>query len=318
VRTSLVLPFRRRFAASVVLLLAEVAALTPWVEFTAGPIEYLANARLCAGVLFAIVTFGFLIQDGAKSAEKLSTALPPRQILLRLALNLLLYAGFFGFTLWLSRELHRAEFGWLPALLWLGWALTVGSSCFLTFSSSSELAFLVIRPGCLLIAFAAGASLLLLTPAIWRLWPYACWPALRFDQMLLGWIHSEAVLGVYHDGLPVLGTRKMLLLITPQCSELDALLAFWLLIGTMMAARWHILSILPCIAVLVVGTAVLYFLLALRLLGLVSLGIAVSPSTAVSMAHSRVGSIALLGTAVALTWFMLHACRRRCTNSLST
>jgi exosortase/archaeosortase family protein len=318
VRTRLDFPNWPRFATGVVLLLAEVAALTPWVEFTAGPIQYLASARLCTGLLFAIVTLGFLTDGGFNPQGNKNPALESRWIPVRLMLNVFLYAGFFWFTLWLSRNPDPADSGWPLALLWLAWALGVGASCFLSFCSWSELAFVRKWPGRLLIACSVGVSLVALTPWIWNLWPWACQPAMRLDQLLLRWSPGEAVFGFNVDGFPVLGTPKLLLLITPQCSELDALLAFWLLCGTMMVARWRTLSLLRCIVVLAIGTVLLYFLMALRLYGLVALGLTVSPRAAVDLAHSRVGSIILLSTAIALTWLMLHCCRRPCTSSLST
>lgn len=49
-----------RTAGPVVLLLLEVGLLTPFVEFANGPMAVVADARVCLGLLFALVVFLFL------------------------------------------------------------------------------------------------------------------------------------------------------------------------------------------------------------------------------------------------------------------
>jgi len=311
----------RRFVAAVLLLLAEVAALTPWVEFTSGTIQYLASARVCAALLFGLVAFGFLVGDGiAPSPLPLSPTGRGvavrgggfRLIPARLLLHLAIYVGFFFFTLRLSRQQGLTSSSWIDAFIWSAWAVGVGVSCFLVFFSRGLLFSLALQwPGRVFIACGLGLSLALLTPWVWDLWPWASRPAMLLDWLVLSWSHGEAIFGINNEGFPVLGTRKLLITITPQCSELEALIAYWLLWGTVMAARWRVLSLSRSSAVLVIGTVLLYVLVALRLYGLVTLGLAVSAQTCVDLAHSRVGTILLLGAAAALTCVMLRWCRRQ-------
>jgi exosortase/archaeosortase family protein len=100
--------------------------------------------------------------------------------------------------------------------------------------------------------------------------------------------------------VPVLGTRRLLVLVTPECSGLDALAAFWLLPAAAVIGRWREVRKARLTLVLVLGTALLYLLLAARLYGLVVVGISVSPRACVSLAHSRLGWALSLGVAAAL------------------
>src|SRR5262249_22143710 len=122
------------------------------------------------------------------------------------------------------------------------------------------------------------------------------------------------IVGTTRDGFPVLGNRRLLLLVTPQCSELEAITALWLLCGAVVCSRWGDLHKTRAVIALLVGTAVLYLLIALRIYGLVVVGIAFSPNVCVSLAHSRIGSIFFLGFAALVAgcchWYGTQRARR--------
>src|SRR5262249_54047234 len=76
--------------------------------------------------------------------------------------------------------------------------------------------------------------------------------------------------------------------------------------GAVAGARWRQVRKLRLALVLLLGTAVLYVLNALRLYGLVVIANEWSPRVSVDLAHSRIGGIAFLGISVAL---VAAACR---------
>src|SRR5437762_1709396 len=76
---------------SLLLLAAEVGALTPFVEFTAGPIQYVANAKVCAALLFALVAFLFLTGGATGRQFPPASAGRPGRALAWLSANLTLY-----------------------------------------------------------------------------------------------------------------------------------------------------------------------------------------------------------------------------------
>src|SRR5207253_2277361 len=84
--------------------------------------------------------------------------------------------------------------------------------------------------------------------------------------------------------------------VTPQCSELESLAALWILGGAIVLARWRELSKARVAIALLLGTGVLYLLLATRLYGLVVAGIEISPKVCVDLAHSRIGNIRFIPT----------------------
>src|SRR5262249_54909273 len=101
----------------------------------------------------------------------------------------------------------------------------------------------------------------------------------------------------------------------PQCSELEALLALWLLGGVVVLSRWGAVHKVGLLLVLLAGTALVYLLLAVRLYGLVVAGIVFSPQTCVALAHSRIGTLFFLGVAALV---LATGCRWcRCEPSLA-
>jgi exosortase/archaeosortase family protein len=303
---------RWRLAAPLLLLAVEVGTLTPFVEFTDGqPLAYVANARVCAGLLFALVAF--LFGAGWQLGELgFSGAGSRRRLVLGLAGNLCLYGAFFWLTLRLANAGGPSAWPWVVAGLWVLLALAIGLTSFLAFLplrfSGLILAQLWIAGA---VALSLGLAFALLTPWAQSFWPRWHGPAVALDQALLQWTHGEGLRGVSREGFPVLGIRGFLVQVNPQCSELEAILALWLLGGAVIFARWGDVHKAGMLLVILAGTAIVYLLLAVRIYGLVVAGIVFSPQTCVGLAHSRIGTLLFLGVAATILTAGCRWCRFR-------
>jgi exosortase/archaeosortase family protein len=294
-------------AGPLAVLALEVAALTPFVEFADGPMAYVANGRLCAALLFALVAFLLL------SARRLQRpqAAAPRRRLAWLAVNLGLYLAFFVLTLWLAGAAPRAGSSWLAGAFWALLGVGVGFTAFVTFVPLQTLSGWARRSGTQAAAAAGlGLGFALLTPWVQGLWPRLHGPAIALDRVLLQWTYGEALVGTTRQGFPVLGNRQFLVQVTPQCSELEAIAALWMLAGAVVLSRWRELHKARVAVALLAATVVLYLLIAARLYGLVVAGIRFSPDVCVGLAHSRLGGILLLGVTAALIVGFGGWCRR--------
>jgi exosortase/archaeosortase family protein len=304
--------FRTGLAGPLLLLLAEVGALTPFVEFSRGPMALVADGRVCSGLLFSLVVLALLVTPRGTDGARPTTATPthPRRTARRLALHLGIYLGFVVWTVELSRHASPESVPVAIALGWLLVAATVGGTAFLVFFRLRELGAWVMGSRLpLAVALGCGASLVLVTPWVQGLWARVCPPALAITQTLLRWTFGEGLVGMTAEGIPLLGTRRLVLFVTPQCSELEAIPALWLLGGAVTAVHWREWSRVRVAGALLVGTAVLYLLLAVRLYGLVVAGIEISPKVAVGLAHSRVGDIVFFGLAAAFVSGCVRGCR---------
>jgi exosortase/archaeosortase family protein len=300
----------RRLAGPLVVLAVEIGLLTPFVEFADGqPMAYVANARVCAGLMFAAVAFLFL-DNMAPVAKRYSLA-TPRQWVVYGAMNLGLYGALFWFSTGPASTAAQGAQAWLLAAAWVVLAIGVALTALLAFCPLRALG--LTNKGTLgraLAALGLGVGFAVLVPWARSWWPQLHEPALTLDRILLRWTYGQSVAGTTDLGFPVIGSRHLLLLVTPQCSELDALAALWLLGGLVVACRRGELRKAKAIVFLLVGSAVMYGLLALRIYGLVVAGIAFSPGASVSLAHSRIGGIVLLTVAAALVGGCLRCCRR--------
>ncbi len=292
-----------------VVLAGEIGVLTPFVEFTNGPMKYLANARICAGLLFALVVFLFLSsrQRGPLDLPRPATHRWP----LWMALHLGLYLVFCLFSRQLARTGLPTVSSWLAGGAWVLLAVSVGLTAFLMFLPAQPLRrWALDNRGPATVALGLGLGFALLIPYAQGLWPQLHGPALVLDRFLLEKTYGEALAGTSTEGYPVLGNRRLLVQVTPECSELDALAALWILAGAVVVSRWAELRKGRVALALLAGSAVLYLLLAVRLYGLVVAGIEVSPGVCVALAHSRLGNIAFLGFAAALVAGCCRWCRR--------
>lgn len=298
-----------RLAGPLALLCVEVGALTPFAEFTAGPMQFLADARLCSGLLFAAVAF-FLLAGGRLRQAEVGEIGSWRREVVWLVVNLSLYAGLCLLTLKLTRNGGRGAPLWAAGV----WALLVagvGLSAALVFLRLRILVTWVqqyYREIC--VALALGAALVPATSLARKLWTRLDGPALALDRTLLEWTYGESLLGRTREGYPVVGTRRLLIIVTPQCAELETIPAFWLLSLALLGGCWRSVAKVRWAVVLLLGSAVLYLLNAVRLFGLIVLGSQYSPEVCVRLAHSRIGGICLLAVALALLCLTLRPRRQ--------
>jgi exosortase/archaeosortase family protein len=290
-----------RALGGLLLLAAEVGALTPFVEFSSGVIQYVANASVCAALLFALVALLFVAGGEVGRQFPPRSASRPGRALAWLSVNLALYAVFFLYNVWLEGGLVRWLSPWVVVPAWLLLAAAVGLTAFLTFFPLRLLCSWAWRCRTkVLLAAGLGGCLALITPWVQGLWPRVAGLTLAMDRALLARTYGQAVSGQTWDGVPVVGTKQLLLLVTPGCSEMDALAAFWLLAAAVLCARWGEVRKARLALALLLGTALLYLLNAARIYGLVVVGASVSPKVCVSLAHSRIGGALFLGLAAAL------------------
>lgn len=300
-----------RLAGSLLLLLGEVGTLTYFVEFPRGPLEYVASARVCSGLLLALVAFLVLATAGARPGLNLADGPSKRGAMLWLASNLTLYAAFFAYTTWLAVPGGRTLSPWVVVPSWVLLALAIALTAVPAFFPWRALgSWLWSRRATAVIAAGLGLCLALVTPWVQGLWPRVCILALEIDRDLLTQVYGACTVGYTRNGTPGIATPRLLLLVTPQCSELDAIAAFWLLAGAWFVSRWPTLRKGRMVLVILLGTGLFYLVNALRLCGLVMIGTHVSPKACVSLAHSRVGGIGFLGLAVLLLAVTSRWCRR--------
>jgi exosortase/archaeosortase family protein len=308
-------PSWARLVGPLVLLCVEVAALTPFAEFTAGPMQFLADARLCSGLLFAAVAF-FLLAGGRLRRDQAGEVGSRLRGAVWLAVNLGLYAALFWVTLRLTANGGRGTPLW-AAGVWGLLAAGVGLSAALVFLRPRILGTWLGRYHLeILVALGLGAALVPAASLARKLWTRLDGPAVALDRQLLEWTYGEGLLGRTPDGCPVVGTRRLLVKVTPQCAELETIPAFWLLGVGLLCGRWRAVGKVRWVVVLVLGTVGLYLLNAVRLFGLVVLGIQASPEVCVSLAHSRVGGICLVGIALVFLSFSLRPRRSRLSTPL--
>jgi exosortase/archaeosortase family protein len=301
--------FRTRLASTLLLLFAEVGALTQFAEFSRGGMAYVADGRVCSGLLFSLTVLALLLARHG-TADACNTVRPVGLRGWYLSVHLAGYFLFFGWTLELARWAAQGSVAAAAAVGWGLAAAAVGITALLSFFRLDELRDWV--KACrtrFLLALGCGALLVLAGPWVQALWGSVCGPALAINRVLLERTYGEALTGTTTEGLPVVGTRKLVLFVTPQCSGLEGLAAFWLLAG---AAFWTDAGAVRPVRIAVVvllGTTALYLLNALRLYGLVVLGTQGSAKAAVGLAHSRLSELFFWGVALIL---LVGTSRWRC------
>jgi hypothetical protein len=117
-----------RLAGPLLVLAVEIAILTPLVEFSDGvPLAYLANARICAGLCFALLSFLLLSSGQVGPLFRFGVA-PGRCLPRWLVIHAALYLVFVLFTLHLARAGLNVGFPRLAAAVWAVLALGVGGT----------------------------------------------------------------------------------------------------------------------------------------------------------------------------------------------
>jgi exosortase/archaeosortase family protein len=278
----------------VLVLVVEVCVLTPFVEFSSGPMEYVADPRVCTGFLFALVTFLFFssreIRDLVSASAKWTTRPAPW-----LAANLSLYLVFFLYTLWMASKPPLLS-PWAAASAWVLLGAGIALTSLLAFLPGGMVCrWIWQRPARVLLAALLGFGLVLASSWLRGSWPYIHGPALAIDRVLIEWTYGQSVTGTTAEGFPVLGTQRLRLLVTPQCSEIDALATFGLLGCIVACTRWRRLRRGRIVLVLLLGAAAVYLLNAVRIYGLVVVAHQLSPRLCVALAHSRLGWLFFLG-----------------------
>lgn len=300
----LVLPFA--------ILLVEVAGITPFVELPERPITSIANARLFSGLVVSLVAFVWLTADRLVQPGLVLRRRRPVESLFWGCLHLVLLHWFVLLTLQLNDAANGTNWGPGLSAVWAILACGVAMTAYLPFLPVSSLWRCVrqsSRPA--LLAVIPGIAMVVLTPHARRLWPIVHGPATSAARAMLELYPGSSLGGVREDGLPTIGAQRLLLLVTPQCSEMESLLAFWLLALTLLAARRQKLRKLHYVAACVIGTVFLYCLNAGRLYALVLIGLRFSADVCVNIAHSRIGGILFLG--ISVVWLMCASwlCTRR-------
>jgi hypothetical protein len=284
----------------VVLLLAEVALLTPLVEFDRGPMRWVANARVCAAILFGAAAF--MLLGGRALAGVLRQSCTPSwpRLAGALAVHLGLFGAFAGFTLLSAGRDGSLLPGWWDAVCWSVLAAGVAWTASLPFLPADFGPRLCRAcPGFLLASVALAVMFAVLSPWAHGLWLRYYQPALALDRLLLEWTYGDAVTGTY-DGYPRYGTSRLAIHVTGPCAEMDALLVWSLLWAATLWARWPQLSKFRMVLCLVGGLELLYGLIALRLYALFVVCERWTPQAGVSLAHSRVSGIGFLALSLAL------------------
>jgi exosortase/archaeosortase family protein len=294
----------QKLTGPVVVLLVEVAYLTTLVEFRDSRMAWIANPLLFSGGLIAATVF-FLT-----TRESLELIRPTRSRLVVAMFFACLHATlcllFFQYTLELHASQTEPSSTWVQPFLWGTMAVAVAASIVLTtFSFRFIVEWLWSCRRQALVAAGMGIVTIILVPVIRQVWPLTAGPSIHMARTLLDWFPGEAVSRSSGDGLPIIGTSRLTLLVTPECSEMDSLLFFWLLGAVLLAQRWKNLHKSRFLFVIVVGSGVLYFLNAVRIYSLILIGIKYSPGVCVSLAHSRIGALMLLGVSLIMLWFGL-------------
>jgi len=292
------------------------------VEFSSGGMAWLANPLfLSAGIMTLATFFVLLVSTGEDSspavnetssapADHSSTADQPGQLSLRarifspwravnlrwLAIHLFLIGCFVWITLLLHTKPHSHSVSWLLAFGWFALGAAVAISVLRAFLSFSSLWNFVRRYALQAsVAAAVGVSMLLLITPTRNLWTHVDDPGLTFLAVMLDVYPGNANINTTTYRWPIVGTKQLSLIVTPACSELESLVAFLLLGGTLWVARAEQLSAWRYIVFLSVGLLLSFSLLFVRLYLLVLLGQWASDAyVSVNLAHSRIGTLLLM------------------------
>src|SRR5262249_10004690 len=107
------------------LLLAEVAVLTPFAEFSRGPMAVAADGRICSGLLFSLVVLAFLLRQRGAEARAMTGSFRGRTACC-LLVHLACYLVFFVWTQALSDQASPESTATTVALIWVLAAAVVG------------------------------------------------------------------------------------------------------------------------------------------------------------------------------------------------
>ncbi|REJ96520.1 MAG: hypothetical protein DWQ35_04025 [Planctomycetota bacterium] len=300
----------RVFVVGVVV--CQIAGLSYAVEFSRGPMAYLAGPNLAMfAMLVAILT---LLLAGR---ELLATAPPGRfSRWLGLAVN----AFVFLVLLVVTRRLDEVP----PNSVgdsWLVWswpllAVVVGLAALFSMFSVAALAAWLLGHW----HHVVGSALLSLVFVIYvddiqRCWRWTSRSSIAIATGALNLAWDEPIIARYRNAEnPVIAVQrepfpKGIIRVTRYCAEMESLAAFWLIGLTAFIAKWGRGRVVPFLIVMVGGSVLLYVANGLRLALLSGIQLYRSeawvpgtPRLVVDLAHSRISSMALLGAATLIVW----------------
>ena len=296
------------------ILLVEATALTPFVEFRSGGMAVLAHPLMLSAGIVTLAAFFLLVistphrVDSAESSDAEPTERPQnafiywfdqpwRTVKLKLiAVHLVLVGGFAWLSLMIQSKSELNGISYVLPALWFTLGIGLTYTLFCAFLPLRQVMQLV-RKHTLQASIAGviGISLLLLVTPMRDLWTTVDGPMLVVLEEMFSLYPGNARIDTVSYHWPIIGAASISLLVTPPCTELESLLVFLLLGGTLWVAKWDELSPWRFLLVLLCGLISIYVLLILRLYFLVLIGhLASDPYVSVGLAHSRVSTLALL------------------------
>lgn len=282
------------------MLVAEMCLLTVGVEFTRGGMSYLASPRVASWLMMTSVLGLFLCgRDLLGVRDALS-----RQRWIALAVHVVLFALFCGWTRWLNRQAELS--GVAHSLVWL-WpvlgGLVILTALLSCFDSRGFVAWLRAHWQHWCGAAIIGGTFVMFVPDMQRAWHWTHPTTIAIAAEVLEHAQAKpAVVGRFSDAMPILGVRGGRgLTVTRFCAEMESIAAFWVLGGVLMIATWRSNRRIRLLAVVLLGTVMLYLLNGLRLAMLVGVHqLNLGGHFAVDLAHSRVSGVLFLGVSLAI------------------
>jgi exosortase/archaeosortase family protein len=293
----------RRLGSALILLLIELAALTPLIEFRQAPLAILASGNVCLALFAAGITYLLLLlrldrddQNGIVEPRKIG------EIALWAIVHVCSFVAFFGYSVMLQKGVVAPN----PqsAAVWSFVAISTFASGLLTFLSPESMRRIASQTWPqLLAAILTAVTTVALIPVSRRLWTIVHPATMAIVDRLLAWHTGQTSVHYLLNGLPVIGTQRVQLLVTSGCSEMDSLLVFWLVWLVVIGGNGARVRKFRAILALGLGSMIILLLNAIRLFGLVLLGEWRGAEWAVHVAHSRIGAFGFLAVTTAVCWW---------------
>lgn len=280
------------------LLLLEICLLTVPVEFSKGPMAYLASPKGATFLLMTAVLGLLLCGNDLLQAFLNGGSSGPRAGWIWLGANIVVFAMFFWWTWWLSAPRNQSAQSGGLVWGWPGGAMLVGGTAVLAcFSARCVVGWLREHW-----YRWVGASIIVATFILWignvqHLWSAASESTLAISAAVLESVQSKGVM-VAHEGVrhPQIGLiNGSGLRVTRFCAEMESLVGFWVIGLTVLAATWRSNRKIRYLCVMVAGTVAMFLLNGTRLAALVLVAEwSERGHLATRLAHSRISGILFL------------------------
>ncbi len=282
-------------ASVVLLLLIELCLLTAVAEFSRGRMSYLASPRVATFVLMTAVLTLVICGGELRQVGRAGN----RARWFFLTTNVVIFALFFLWTDWLAGAgLH---IGNALASTWawpLGGLLVGATALLICFSFRGLVAWLRDHWHHVAAAAIISVTFVMYIHGIQRLWGVTSSSTAGIAQTVLQPFQQGDVRRYQIDPYNVLLGR---LRVTQYCAEMESLVAFWVVGLTMLAAYWRSSRWIRMLAVLIVGTGLMYLINGLRLAAIVGAAeLTTDAQLAVHLAHSRISGVLFLALSVLL------------------